>query len=152
MKTINLHKTNLKVVILIFSLFLAILLSIITCFNFFTNKNNGILKPDHYKIKENGRWGFINKKGKIVISPEYEQVYDMYNGLAPVQVKGKWGFINKKGKFIVEPQYDKAASFSEGLAAVEKEGNGAILIGRKTCYRSPIPQRFLVFRWFSCSS
>ena len=76
-----------------------------------------------------GKYGFINKTGKLVIPAEYDYAYEFYNSeLAAVNkggVKGgwnvqggKWGFINKSGKMIIPLQYDYANAFSEGLACV----------------------------------
>ena len=63
-----------------------------------------------------GNYSFINKKGKVVIKPKYDDVGDFSEGLAIVEKSNKWGFINKKGKEIVKPKYDKVVFFSEGLA------------------------------------
>lgn len=53
--------------------------------------------------KENNKWGFINKKEQVVISPQFDKVLT-YEGfvreLCCVQLKNQWGYINKKGIFI----------------------------------------------------
>jgi hypothetical protein len=51
---------------------------------------------------DNGKWGFLNKKGKPQIAFEYEDVRSFRFGYAPVsQGKGKWGLINRFNAKIV---------------------------------------------------
>jgi hypothetical protein len=53
-------------------------------------------------FSEDDRWGFMNKKGEIVISPIYEDIdlNGFKGGLCRVKETGKWGYIDKMGKFI----------------------------------------------------
>lgn len=74
------------------------------------------------KIFVNGKAGFINTKGKIVISPNFNDVGRFSENLAPVEFdNGKWGYINKAGKTVIDPQFDWALVFREGLALVQIE-------------------------------
>ncbi|WP_291950599.1 WG repeat-containing protein, partial [Campylobacter sp.] len=70
----------------------------------------------------NKKWGFINKKGEIVIEPKFDEVWSFSEGLVRVKLNGKYGFIDKSGKFIIEPRFDKAYPFKEGLAGVLLNG------------------------------
>jgi len=65
-----------------------------------------------------GKWGFINNRGQIVIDFIYDDVKPFSEGLAAVRLDNKWGYIKKNGEFAIPPQYVDADSFSEGLAAV----------------------------------
>ena len=79
------------------------------------------VRAQDLKIAEqNGKYGFVNKKGHFVIKPKFESVNNFHDGLAAV-LQGKWGFINKKGKFVIQPQYDRLGDFQEGLAYVVYE-------------------------------
>jgi hypothetical protein len=72
-------------------------------------------------IKEVGgnKWGYINAKGKIILSPIYEHGGDFQdNGLAIVQLMDHSGVIDEKGYFIVKPKYETINPFSEGRATV----------------------------------
>ena len=71
--------------------------------------------------------GFIDKTGKVVISPEYSGAGDFSEGFAAVYKNGKWGFIDKTGKEITSFQYDSTLSFCEGLAAVIKSGKAGFV-------------------------
>lgn len=68
------------------------------------------------------RWGFIDKTGKMVISPQFEDVHSFVKGLAPARLGKTWGFIDTAGKFAINPQFEDAAGFSEGLAGVRTGG------------------------------
>ncbi|MEE8043841.1 MAG: WG repeat-containing protein [Thermodesulfobacteriota bacterium] len=47
------------------------------------------------------KWGFVNKKGEIVIEPQFENAVSFSGGLAIVELGGgKWGYIDKKGKLV----------------------------------------------------
>lgn len=66
------------------------------------------------------RLGYVNKRGKIVIEPQFTTGYYFCEGLAPVMNNGgKWGFIDKKGRWSIPPQFNEVHFFNEGLAPVK---------------------------------
>jgi hypothetical protein len=66
-----------------------------------------------------GRYGFIDKTGKVVLQPQYKRALAFSEGLAAVQDEAdKWGFIDKSGTAVVKPQYPLVLPFREGLATV----------------------------------
>ena len=78
-----------------------------------------------------GKWGFIDKQGKMVISPQFRRVgsslFDTSDtgfseGLAAVQIgketSATFGYINKLGETVIKPQFDWAAPFSDDRGAV----------------------------------
>jgi len=67
-----------------------------------------------------GRYGYVNRMGKYVLEPQYEEALPFSDFLAAVKKDGKWGFINGEGKFIIEPRFENAFLFSDGAAAVEE--------------------------------
>ena len=79
----------------------------------------------------------MDRTGRIVIQPEFEDAEDFKEGLAPVKVRSdettwcprepsgsrkgftmKWGYVDNAGKIVIAPRYESASPFSEGLAAI----------------------------------
>ncbi len=64
------------------------------------NSNNTI-----YAVEQNGKWGFSDKNGKIVIACQYEMVSEQNGNTAGIKLNGKWGVIDTKGNVLVNPKY-----------------------------------------------
>lgn len=103
----------------------------------FINQQNNIIIPpifdlaedflDGYsKIKLDGKYGFIDKSGKMVIKNEYSDARSFSNGVALVKKDdGLYGFINKKGEYSINPRFYRAESFVNGAAyGVDPSGCG----------------------------
>src|SRR2546429_8499745 len=71
-----------------------------------------------FAITQKGKTGFIDRKCRIVINPQFENAADFSEDLAVVWVGKKVGYINPKGEFVINPQFDGGDSFSDGLASV----------------------------------
>ena len=72
-----------------------------------------------YPIKIDGKYGFIDSRGKMLIAPQFDRTSGFSEGLAVVRIGAKSGFINSTGEVVIAPQFDEASPFSEGLAAVQ---------------------------------
>lgn len=60
------------------------------------------------RVDKNGKIGFINKKGEVVIPLKYDDALDFKDGIVAVAVGdkfGKFGFIDKTGKETVPLKY-----------------------------------------------
>ena len=77
-------------------------------------------------IRKGNKWGFIDKKGNIVIKPAFYGAADFKEGFASIMEKvgDKYlsGYINKKGKMITKAIYEEVDDFQEGMACVKKNG------------------------------
>ena len=65
--------------------------------------------PDNklYSIQKDGKWGFVNNSGEIVVPCKYDLVTELnLYGFAGVKQDGKWGVIDEKGKELVVPVYE----------------------------------------------
>ena len=58
---------------------------------------HGEPNQDLFRVDKDGKWGFIDETGQIVIEPVYEGVAPFSEGLAAVRLDGKFGYINKAG-------------------------------------------------------
>ena len=103
-------------------------------------------------ISYDERWGFFDKKGKVIVPGKYAKVHDFQEGLAAVQMPqdgenpNKWGFIDKTGEMVIPPTFSKEpGDFSEGLAVVEKTNGMQVYINKKGEVVSPQFARALPF-------
>ena len=86
------------------------------------NRPPGRYKPDNsglYPINVNGKYGFMDRSGKTVVTPQFDGTYGFSEGLAAVRVGTKWGYINTKGVVAITPQFDFALEFGYGRAGVK---------------------------------
>lgn len=76
-----------------------------------------------YTVKLNNKYGFVDKDGKILISPCFKGIESEFiDGAICTWGEKGVGFVNNKGKEIVKPIYKSSKPFSKGLAAVNKNG------------------------------
>jgi hypothetical protein len=73
-------------------------------------------------VKKDGKYGFVDKDGKIVVPLEYDEAVTMSEGYAPVRKGNDWGFVDSLGKMVINPQFSDALCYHDGLAAVKKGG------------------------------
>src|SRR5680860_459435 len=71
-------------------------------------------------VREGGNFGYIDKAGKYVIEPKFDDAKSFSDGLAAAEQDKMWGFIDASGKWAIEPQYDKVKYFNSGYALVLK--------------------------------
>jgi hypothetical protein len=99
-------------------------------------------------VVQNGKYGYIDDEGKVIIRPQFIWAGDFFRGLGIVYVCGryvsidssgalhplqvptqgpwiarkqgeKFGFVDAAGEFKIQPIYDDVQDFSGGLAAVK---------------------------------
>lgn len=71
--------------------------------------------------EKNGKWGYVNQAGEIIIPFQYDFANDFSEGLAAVRKMYDWGFIDETGNTIIPFMYDGAWDFIDGLAPVFKD-------------------------------
>lgn len=75
----------------------------------------------HEKYFYPGKYGFIDKTGKLVIQPQFDAVSDYFSeDLGLFKIGEKWGFFNKDRKIVIEANFRFLENFSEGLATACK--------------------------------
>jgi hypothetical protein len=90
------------------------------------------------EVESDGKWGFIDIHGEVVIPIQFHRANGFAETLAAVEFsdeKNQWGFIDRGGNMVIPPQFQDAQYFGEGLAPVEVEfkygyidKNGRIII------------------------
>ena len=55
-----------------------------------------------YPFSDKGKYGYINKTGKVVLPAQFEFAEKFYEGLAVVKQGGKRGFIDATGKIVAK--------------------------------------------------
>jgi hypothetical protein len=81
----------------------------------------GVLAQELDSFKgENGKMGFKDKNGKVIVEPKYDGTWKFSEGLAMVLLNSKYGFIDTTGKEVIPPKYDDGKSFKNGFAVVGK--------------------------------
>jgi hypothetical protein len=75
------------------------------------------------RFERDWRYGFINKRGRVVIKPRFEAAYSFHGKLAWVCKQGKWGLINRMGCWVLRPRFESAGFyFQEGFSQVYEGG------------------------------
>lgn len=83
---------------------------------------------DMAAVKQDGKWGFVDKKGKMIIEPQYEDAHSFSNGFAAVKKEGKWGFINADNKVCIGCDFEDASDFNEsGNVFINRDGMWSLL-------------------------
>ena len=60
---------------------------------------------------ENGKFGYVDEKGKEWIEGKYDYAEEFSEDLAVVQVGRYFGYIDRKGEIVIPLQYTQAAYF-----------------------------------------
>lgn len=55
------------------------------------------------RVSADGKWGFIDTEGQMVVPCVYDFAWDFHDGLARVRSNGKYCVVNKKGECVVQP-------------------------------------------------
>jgi len=115
-----------------------------------------------FQIHLGAKWGFMDRSGKVVIPPEFDDEGDFFNHRAKVQKDSRWGYIDDTGRIVVTPRFDNAGDFREGLAPVQVgrgwgfiEPSGKLAIAAQFQAAAEFADglaRFEVWDTISCSS
>ncbi|MDO7853323.1 WG repeat-containing protein [Hymenobacter convexus] len=66
--------------------------------------------------QENGRWGFADSGGRLVIPAQFTAAEPFKNGRAVVAKDGAYGVVSEDGKEIIAPAYDALNPYAGGYA------------------------------------
>lgn len=85
-----------------------------------------------------GRWGFIDRDGRVVIAPRFIEAFEFSEGLAAVRVQDpaapdqrqwRYGYIDRQGALAIPPRFEAAFEFAQGRARVVVGGRYTFIDG-----------------------
>lgn len=93
-------------------------------------KKNNNAETLLYPVEVDGKWGYINKAGKVVVEPAYAWADEFHDGVAVVEMMNssdggndresvdsvRYGAIDLTGKMVVKPDYTFITKYTEGVA------------------------------------
>ncbi|WP_335693712.1 WG repeat-containing protein [Neobacillus drentensis] len=86
------------------------------------NYGQGLLA---FKNSTEGKLGYIDEQGKIVIEPKFSYADSFIEGLAIVSLsennRENFGVIDRQGHFVIKPNYNQILYLNEGRFAIGKE-------------------------------
>jgi hypothetical protein len=101
--------------------------------------------PARHRILVEGKWGFIDSAGSVVIEPKFGYAFDFSEGLAQIFDRGEVFYIDTSGKTAVKspPSHDPRPFFG-GFAIVQDAGGYSFLsrTGRVLERRFPLVENF----------
>ena len=74
-----------------------------------------------HPAKKDGKFGYIDKSGNMIIPPQFDRAMSFTEGLGRVAIGDKQGYINETGDVVIPLQYAEAYPFSENLAGAKIE-------------------------------
>ena len=72
-------------------------------------------------VKKDGKWGFIDVNGEVMIPFRFDDALSFSGHLAAVKVGDLWGYVSLLGEVVIEPVFMDARSFYNGAAPVKTE-------------------------------
>lgn len=73
-------------------------------------------------VKKDGKWGYINSEGELVIKYKYDNAYSFSNGVAGVMKNGAWGLITQDNEEVIEPMFSDIGSMNDlGIIPVKTD-------------------------------
>jgi len=97
--------------------------------NLWTHHDYKAFNEDLARVKLNGKWGFVDKTGNLLIKCEYHNAWGFSEGLALVELNGNWFYIDKKGNVVLSDKVNTVGfkEFTNDLAKTEFNGKWGIL-------------------------
>jgi hypothetical protein len=93
------------------------------------NIKNGLFSDGLVSVKKNGKYGFVNNKGRTVIDFEYDEAGRFVKGFAVVKKNNEYSLIDSLGNIILpEVTFDYLVMDNEtGLIWFRKDGKIGLL-------------------------
>jgi len=74
-----------------------------------------------------GKYGFVDRSGKLRVANRYDQIGKYSEGLAAFKLNNKWGYLDTYDRIAIQPQYEEVGEFNQGIAIVKKDGKSNLI-------------------------
>lgn len=93
------------------------------------NKGGRISSRGAYSTDATGaKYGLINREGVALTDFVFDHMYNMNEGLIPVEITGQGcGWINSDGEYAIPLEYEMAGGFNGGYALARRDGKFGII-------------------------
>lgn len=119
-----------------------------SCFDCFTSDNEGNFSNGLLCVSKEGKYGYLNKKGEVVIGLQFDDARDFHEGLARVVLNNVINYIDVSGKTVFTLPSElynfddygfpsEPGNFSDGLLLVIINGQYGYLNKRGEVVISP---------------
>jgi WG repeat protein len=88
------------------------------CLGTVTFSNNAVAQTRRWLVQRQGKFGFMDAAGVVVIPASFDEARPFSEGLAAVRTGNCWTFVSETGARVQPNCFDAASSFSDSLAAV----------------------------------
>jgi hypothetical protein len=78
-------------------------------------------------IKRDGKYGFIDGRGRLRIANRYDGIGNFSEGMAAIKLIGRWGFVNANDQIIINPNYNTTEPFQNGLSIVTRNSKTGVI-------------------------
>ncbi|HEU0119283.1 MAG TPA: WG repeat-containing protein [Bryobacteraceae bacterium] len=99
-------------------------------------------QPVLFPIRVGRQSGFIDRTGRVVIPPRFDQAEEFQEDRAVVWIGSQAGYINTAGELVIPAIYTTAKAFTDGRALVSRDGKYSV-IDRTGKTVAEIPYRVL---------
>ena len=58
-----------------------------------------------YPVRLNGKFGYMDRSGKVAIQPQFDQASPFVDGYGAVRLGKSWGYVDSQGRLAIAPQF-----------------------------------------------
>jgi len=77
---------------------------------------------DAWRAYKNGKFGIINSANEMIAPYNYDELFNLEDGMIAYRIKDQWGYMNDKGQQTISAQFPLVWSYHNGFARVVTEG------------------------------
>ncbi|MFC5743263.1 WG repeat-containing protein [Dyella tabacisoli] len=97
-------------------------------------------------LDANGRYGFVDASGTLVIPARYVDAKPFSDGRAAVVADDMWGYIDTAGRWVVKPRYSSAENYDRGEAVARIQVDSNLKSSKGGWIALPNPSNALPWR------